>query len=184
MKYLSFFLVLTTFVCAQDNNLQQQIEPKTKLENFFSKSGRLVVKEFLDSHHLNGTSMTRINFQFVKVYEPGRPETEIRGLKVTISAEQKEAFVFLDADEIESLKRTLEYIGSEKDKLLSNNNYTEIIFNAQDNFRFGAYVKDKEVRLFAQIDKYPYPRYFSDFEVYDALNLLINNFFKVISVSN
>lgn len=181
-KFLTLLLVVTICTIAQESSqIQQPSTPKTELEKFFSKSGALIVKEFGISRELLGNSMTKIAFQIINVYSPGRESSGLKGIRVTVSSPKKESSSFLDVDELESLKRALEYILKEKEKLTSMQNYIEIIFKTKDEFKFGAYVKDKELRLFASIDKYPYPNYFADFNDYNELNATISQLIQSLN---
>lgn len=179
---LTLLLLITICTVAQESSqIQQPGTPKTELEKFFSKSGELIIKEFGMSHELSGSSTTKIAFQIINVYSPGRESSGIKGIRVTVSSPKKESSSFLDIDELESLKSALEYIWREREKLISMQNYIEVIFKTKDEFKFGAYVRDKELRLFASIDKYPYPNFFADFNDYNELSATISQLIQSLN---
>lgn len=176
----TFLIIL--FVSISYFAQEQQIieEPKTKLEKFFSKEGVLLIKEFLERQTLSGNSATQLTFQGLKVYYSSDEKSITKGLKINIASYKKEADVFLDIDEIESLQKAMEYIWNQSSILKQQTNYTEIIFSTKDDFKFGCYVKEKEIILFATTDKYPYPAFYADFDQLNTLRMIVANYLKIL----
>jgi hypothetical protein len=110
----------------------------SKFENFLLAKGSLIVKEFIDFKEIGSTGVklqiaTLTNVENGEIY---------RALRLTFQYynsqyDNGEAVGVLDADEVDSVITTLEYI---KQRLSAGlKDYTEIIYTANSGLKVGAY---------------------------------------------
>ncbi len=156
LTVLFIVIAILGFSYSQQQNKKEpaeKTEPATKLEQFFSKKGRLYLKDFFDAGSVSGQYGTNISIKALIVYEPGKEMEKLRGLKVEVyegGRLEKSNTSFLDIDEAESLSKAIEYMinlfGKFKE---TNREYTEIIFSTKGEFKVGFYQKGTSFTAFA-----------------------------------
>jgi len=174
---LVFFLI-NLLIYAQAEQKEQK-ESKTELEKFFSKSGVIIIREYTQTQILSGDSYTQINLQGIKSYYPGEKEF-IKGLRITITNQSKEAIAFLDLEEVESLSKALLYIIENIKIFESYEYYTEIEFRTKGNFEMGIFKSDNKIKFYTKINKYPYPFFYADVNTIIAFSSLVSKFYNAI----
>jgi hypothetical protein len=163
--YLFFLFIIFTFVtCNQpEKQIKEESKPAvedslkniTKLQEFLSKKGTLIVKDFYSLGSLKGIYTSKMEFNAVIFYEPGKEENRIKGLKIEVTqpksyGESSES-TFLDMEELESLSDALKYMSSLNEKWKDQpKEYTEVIFETKGNFSSGFYKQKNEVHAFAK----------------------------------
>jgi hypothetical protein len=144
-------LVVPTSSIAQEKTKR---EPATKLEQFLSKKGKLIIKEFNRVGKVSGQYGTKITIDALTIYEPGNESQKIRGLRVEVEGGgrfETSSTSFLDMDEVESLSQAISYMIRllEKWKGISRE-YTEVIFSTRGDFRLGFYQEATKMQGFAK----------------------------------
>lgn len=150
MFLVMIFLLQPISIFAQET----KSEPSTKLEQFLSKKGKLIIKDSYEAGSLSGQYGTRITVGALTIYEPGKEVEKIRGLRIEIESGgkfERTNTSFLDMDEIESLSQAISYMLSLLDKWKgTHRDYTEVIFSTKGDFKLGFYQKDTELQAFAK----------------------------------
>lgn len=156
LKRFVFFLCLVSLIIPVSTFAQKQAKPlpSTKLEQFLSKKGKLIVKDSFDSGTLSGQYGTKISVDALIIYEPGKEEEKIRGLRIEVKGGgrlERSDTSFLDLDEVESLSKAISYMINLVDNWKNKSrNYTEVIFSTKGDFKLGFYQKGTEMTGFAQ----------------------------------
>lgn len=156
LKKFVFFLCLASLVIPVSTFAQKQAKPlpSTKLEQFLSKKGKLIVKDSFDSGTLSGQYGTKISVDALMIYEPGKEKEKICGLRIEVEGAgrlERSDTSFLDLEEVESLSKAISYMINLVDNWKSKSrNYTEVIFSTKGDFRLGFYQKGTEMTGFAQ----------------------------------
>lgn len=125
---------------------KKQPEPATKLEQFLSKTGEVIVKDFYSAGDVDS-----ITVHVVKVYEVGKEAQSIKGLRIEVREKGRQNVSFLDTDEVEGLRKAIWLMRGLIDKFKGmNREYTEVVFSTKGNFTLGCYQKGTEVKFFVQ----------------------------------
>jgi len=145
------FMFVSTFAYGQE---QTKKEPATKMEQFLSKKGKLIIKDSHEAGVLKGQYGTKITVDALTIYEPGKEADKIRGLRIEVyegGRLERSDISFLDMDEVESLSKAISYMITLLQKWQgTNREYTEVIFSTKGDFRLGFYQKDSEVKAFSK----------------------------------
>lgn len=137
-KFISLMLALLMFASMSCSVLAEDTNAESKFEKFLLAKGTLIVKEFVDFKEIGDTGV-ELQIASLTDVESG---SVYRALRLTFSYwESKydygDAVGVLDADEVESVITTLEYI---KQRLATGlKDYTEIIYTANSGLKVGAY---------------------------------------------
>lgn len=117
-------------------------EPATKLEQFYSKKGHLIIRDFYDLDTIPGATGGKAELQALCIYEPGKPD-KVKGMKIEVTEGDRMAksnHAFLDYDEMISLVKALEYImQTSRQWQGEQREYSEMIFSTKGNFSIGMY---------------------------------------------
>jgi hypothetical protein len=144
-------LLLSVFAYGQQ---VPQKEPATKLEEFLAKKGKLIVKDSHEAGVLHGQYGTKITIGALTIYEPGKEEDKIRGLRIEVyegGRLERSDTSFLDMDEVESLSQAISYMITLLDRWQgSAREYTEVIFSTKGDFILGFYQKGTQVQAFSK----------------------------------
>ncbi|MEX2702326.1 MAG: hypothetical protein Q6368_004580 [Candidatus Baldrarchaeota archaeon] len=144
-------LLVPTLSIAQE---KAKREPATKLEQFLSKKGKLIIKDFRKIGVISGQYGTKIKIDALTIYEPSSEFQKIKGLRVEIQGAGKFETTrtsFLDMDEVESLSQAISYMIRLLEKWKDySREYTEVIFSTRGDFDLGFYQKGTSVQGFAQ----------------------------------
>lgn len=108
--------------------------------------GSLIIKEFIDFKEIGDTN---VMLQIATLTNPAE-NTEYKALRLEWEYYKSKydygtAVGVLDADEVESVISTLEFI---KENLPTMKNYTEVIYKTNGGLEIGAYKSDSSTRLF------------------------------------
>jgi hypothetical protein len=122
----------------------QLTEPKnnesTKLQSFISKSGTLIIKDFYSMESFTGKYGTQLKAEVVVMYLPGDEKNKVKGVKVEVTDSKNEESAFLDADEVESALKAINYIQKLSSSWASETKeYSESIYQSKEKFSFGFY---------------------------------------------
>jgi hypothetical protein len=145
------FMLASTFAYGQE---QSKKEPATKMEQFLSKKGKLIIKDSHGAGVLKGQYGTKITVDALTIYEPGKEAEKIRGLRIEVyegGRLERSDISFLDMDEVESLSQAISYMITLLQKWQgTNREYTEVIFSTKGDFKLGFYQKGSEVSSFSK----------------------------------
>jgi hypothetical protein len=114
---------------------------KTKLERFFSKSGILLIKEYYVAGRIKQFKNKPVNYlRFISLflYLPGQPNSVVKGIKIDVVKRKNgslEDSIFIDAPEIESLYKAINYIAKTSKKLKKRVKNIDVIYETKGNFR-------------------------------------------------
>jgi hypothetical protein len=129
-------------------------EPATKLEQFLSKKGNLIVKDSNSVGQITGQYGTTVDIEALVIYEPGKESERIRGLRIEVHGGgrlERSEISFLDMDEVESLSQAISYMVRILEKWRgTSREYTEVIFSTRGDFQLGFYQKGTSVSAFAK----------------------------------
>lgn len=129
-------------------------EPATKLEQFLSKKGKLIVKDSNNVGQITGQYGTKVDIEALVIYEPGKESERIRGLRIEVHGGgrlERSDTSFLDMDEVESLSQAISYMVRIVEKWKdTSREYTEVIFSTRGDFQLGFYQKATSVNAFAK----------------------------------
>jgi hypothetical protein len=129
-------------------------EPRTELEAFLSKSGRIVVKEFHPLGKLDGTLNSSMELSTLILYEPGKESQRKKGLRIEVKEAgryERADTSFLDVDEMESLSKAIDYMTKLAQQWAGKTrDYTEVTFSTKGDFQLGFYVSDGKPSAFAK----------------------------------
>ena len=94
-------ITLTLPILTQAFGGSTDVEVRTQLEAFLTQKGILLIKEFYDLGTVSGMYGSGAHFVAVVIYEPGRENQKVKGLKIEITSggrfEKKESS-FLDQE--------------------------------------------------------------------------------------
>jgi hypothetical protein len=129
-------------------------EPRTELEAFLSKTGRIIVKEFHSLGKLDGTLNSSMELSTLILWEPGKESQRKKGLRIEVkeaSRYERSDTSFLDVDEMESLSKAIDYMTKLAQQWAGKpRDYTEVIFSTKGDFQLGFYVSDGKPSAFAK----------------------------------
>lgn len=149
MKKLLFVIIsimISTTIFAQGE--ETEAKPTTKLQEFNSKRGTLIIKDFFKVGELD-VKYGKTTVEVVNIYEPTKEKEGRKGLKIEISTSSKEKAAFLDVDEVESLLKACDYfVETSKQWATIKKEYSEFIFRTKDNFEIGFYNDEDSLTLF------------------------------------
>jgi hypothetical protein len=116
MKWASctiLLLVLTSpLVCANQEQQQDSAKPATKLESFQGKTGIVVVRGFTTIGMIRGIGGD-ITVDSREFRDASNPSARVSGISIAVRENgrlERENTSFIDADEIESLLKGIDYI--------------------------------------------------------------------------
>lgn len=145
------FMLASTSAYGQE---QSKKEPATRMEQFLSKKGKLIIKDSHEAGVLKGQYGTKITVDALTIYEPGKEKDKIRGLRIEVyegGRLERSDISFLDMDEVESLSQAISYMITLLQKWQgTNREYTEVIFSTKGDFKLGFYQKGNEVSSFSK----------------------------------
>lgn len=147
--FVALLMLVSTFAYGME---QTNKAPSTKLEQFLSKKGKLLIKDSHVAGILKGQQYgTKITVDALTIYEPGKESDKLKGLRVEVyEGGGRSDTSFLDMDEVESLSQAIAYMTKMLQKWKgSDREYTEVIFSTKDDFQMGFYQKGSEVTSFA-----------------------------------
>lgn len=166
LSFLVTIMSTSSAFCAPKNVQQKEKEekedvstPATKLETFLSKKGILLIKDF----HYLGAKVCKpgggfVDLNTLKIYEPGKENLAVKGLKLEISKEEsrlkRSQAAFLDIDEAESLSKSIKYMIDLGNKWKGQaREYTEVLFSTKGNFSIGFFRKEAAFPAFISIGR-------------------------------
>lgn len=122
--------------------------PKTKLEEFLSKKGSLIIT---DRYRIG--RIGSVDFDAIVLYLPGKEDEAVKGLRVKVDEGSGYSydvqFAFLDLDEIESLSDALAYLlNLARAWQDTSREYTEAVYKTSDDFRIGFIQEGKKHRTY------------------------------------
>jgi hypothetical protein len=133
---------------------QENAGATTKLEEFISKKGDLIVKEFYELGSVSAMYGSRLDFKAITAYAPGNENNKLKGLKVEITEIGKTTrnkAILLDMDEMESTIQAIDYMTALAEKWSGQErSYTEVEFSTKGYFRIGFYQEGIKQTYFAQ----------------------------------
>lgn len=149
----SVFILGASLVSAQVKDEEKEKELATKLELFLAEKGKLIIKEFYELGKVAGSYGSKIELTAVVIYEPGREDERVRGLRVEITGTgeyKRKGTSFLDLEEIEGLSKAIDYMISLSKKWKTiQKNYTEVMFSTQGDFQIGFYQRGIKQKAFS-----------------------------------
>ncbi|HWK58703.1 MAG TPA: hypothetical protein VNQ80_15275 [Parapedobacter sp.] len=134
--------------------ISQEAEKKTddsKLAEFSAKTGTLIQKQ-----HTDIGKLASVKFESAVITNLITGEV-LKGLRLEKTSSKqygRDAYAFIDADEIDGLLKSIEII---RDKVIPSTPtaYTEVSFKGRSGFEAGCFFNDKsEWRSYLQVDKY------------------------------
>lgn len=135
--------------------VKDTLKNTTKLQEFLSKKGTIIVKDYYALGNLSGSLSTKMKFDALVFYEPGKEENRNRGIKIEITESTpysaKTGVAYLDLEELESLSNALEYMSKLRVTWESSNKeYTEVFYISKSNFQTGFFKKADSLYSFAK----------------------------------
>jgi hypothetical protein len=138
MKKIVWYVCFSTFlICVssypQENSNQQKERPATKLETVLVTRGTLIIRE---TYELGGFEWGKVKFDAIILYEQGKEDIKTKGIRISINDPKVDSItytMFLDLEEIISLKKSVEYMIEMAPKLKSENKTVDIIYRSKDN---------------------------------------------------
>jgi hypothetical protein len=111
--------------------------PATKLESLLITKGNLIIKETIE---LGGIDFGKVKFDALVLYEQGKENQKTKGIRVIIMDSKTPSIfhnVFLDIEEVSSLKKSIEYMIEMAPKLKLEQKNIDIIYTTKGNFLIG-----------------------------------------------
>jgi len=145
---LAVWLLLTSILA--------QTSESSKVKEFQSQRGVLLVKEFFDIGSVKGLYSASLDLSVVKLTQPNGSVT-LKGLRVSSTKKNSystdEQLAFLDIDEIDALILALQYMSEVQSRLGMEKTipYTEYLFKAKDSFEIGFLVNKGEYTAYTSI---------------------------------
>ncbi len=127
----------------------------SRITEFISQRGVLIVKEFHEIGTANGKLGTKLKFTVLKLTDTSDMSI-MRGLKIEASSTGRYgddvSTAFLDVEEVESLVSALRYMLSVKQQIgdIRDYPYTEYTFNAKESFSIGFYISENRYSGYAK----------------------------------
>ncbi len=155
MKKFAMLAVVLIFGSSVAQTTAEAPTDSSKLEAFLSKKGLMIVREQVFDSYVNGNKyIGSLEVEGVKVYEPSKESSAIKGAVITVTASDKSydtATEFLDFEELQSLNDAISYMMTLAPIWESKTmKYTEIKFSTKSGFIFGMYKSDKSMLVFAK----------------------------------
>lgn len=148
LAVVALILVFQVQAFAQLNDNDEYI-PKTKLEAAALQQGVLLVKDYKAP---KSKLSTQVLIEALSIYEPGREQSAVKGLNVTIivgGTQSHNRAAFVDFDEIQGLSNAL---GSMFDTMNSwagsVREYTEVVYQTRGEMKVGFFQKGKGMTVF------------------------------------
>ena len=146
-------IALTLPISTQAFGGSTDAEARTQLEAFLTQKGILLIKEFYDLGTVPGMYGSEAHFVAVVIYEPGRENQKVKGLKIEITSggrfEKKESS-FLDQEELQELSDAIQYMIRLALEWQGNNrNYTEVVYSTKGDFSIGFFQNGLRQTAFA-----------------------------------
>jgi hypothetical protein len=163
MKILAHLFLLALILlffssCQKESPLNSTVQNEpadslkniTKLQQFLTKRGILIVKDFYHLGKIQGLHSAEMDFDAVVLYEPGKESERVRGIRIQISVQRSYGVnnetAFLDMEELESLSKALDYMNNLKITWANTpKEYTEVAFETHGNFKTGFYKQKNDV---------------------------------------
>jgi hypothetical protein len=150
MKKALPLIILLCAVCAFS-----QVKPvekeQSKLEQFSSKSGTLIQKQFVD---LGTVKKVKVELMTLTDLGSGLKISGIRfSFEVTSSYTSDEKIAFLDFDEVDGLIKSISLL---KSKVFTSTptNYTEVMYSSRSGDQAGAFWSDNKWTAYMRLEKY------------------------------
>ncbi len=152
-----FALILAGLLVTVAMPVIAEEKPATQLEQFTTKKGEIIIKEFYElgklSGHLGEYLYGRMEIKALVIYQPGMPN-KLYGLKIYIKEGgeySNENTSFLDFGEIKALSEALGYMIELSKKWASiKKEYIEVIFQTQGDYKIGFYQKELKQSAFSE----------------------------------
>lgn len=150
MKKILFGLILFVFTTL---NINGQEKILSQADQFSSKSGILIEKEFID---IGRVRTLEVKVLKIKDLNSGSKISSLRFELTTSGAYTNDTHISsLDADEVDGLIKSITNIQNNVITTLPSN-YTECIYRSKTGMEFGAFFSKSDVKwtLFVKVDKY------------------------------
>src|SRR5690242_2896071 len=125
--------------------------PLTKLEAFAAKTGSLLATESYTLIGIYGEKSCSIRLQVIIMYEIGREDEKVQGLRVEIadSTQKNTVFAYVDLDELENLSRAINSMLdlNKKGTSFTNPSSKELSFSSTSGLRFAMVQRDTQKEL-------------------------------------
>lgn len=174
MKYaLTVLAIFFLFVSAYGQE-QDTTAGKTAIQKFSNRNGIILINEYVNLGELKASSWLAkpVKLEALKITAASDGSHQV-GLRIKLPnpiKDRDEVITFLDLSEVKSLVEGLQFMQSQvtlwKGKTI---NYTEIHYNTLDDFECGVYKSKDEVKMFFEINRYPYPSAYFDEESIPAI---------------
>jgi hypothetical protein len=157
MKILTTITIALLLVCSaaaqtvKSTDPQAAPTPTSKLQQFSSRAGTLIQKDFTPVGDFSGikVEVLRINDLIGKLSIAGVRLSKTMG--TSYSTDEKIAF--LDADEVDGLLKSIDLLRTSV-FTSSPANYSEVIFTARAGMEAGGYYSDARWKAFIKLEKY------------------------------
>lgn len=114
MHRIAAVLIAMLLLSAQARGEEQGGEPATKLEQFVSSTGHVIVRSLADIGVVKGLHGSQLRVS-ATTYVSAATGAKVQGLVLEgVDAREREASVFIDADEIQGLMEGMVYISKVK----------------------------------------------------------------------
>jgi hypothetical protein len=139
MRKIVWYVCFSAFIICvssypQEDSTQQKERPATKLETVLVTKGSLIIRE---TYELGGFEWGKVKFDAIILYEQGKEDIKTKGIRITITDPKVESIkhtMFLDLEEMISLKKSVDYMIEMAPKLKAENKEVDIIYSSKDNF--------------------------------------------------
>lgn len=135
LKFVGLLIVMTAgLVHAQEASQSTMQPPATKLEAFSARTGIVTIKAYTKVGVVSG--LGRVNIDVLELRDALNPTAREYGIRIVVresGKQEKENSSFIDADEIDSLIRGINYI-AKIDKRVTSLNEFEAKFKTKDDF--------------------------------------------------
>lgn len=149
-------IILTVIILICITAISAQEETTSKIKEFQSQKGVLIVKEFFDIGSVKGQYGSDLELSIVRITNPNG-NVSLKGLKLSSTKKSSytsdEKIAFLDEDEVDALISALQYMIQVQEQIGSDKNkpYTEYIFSAKDSFNIGFLISKGEYTAFSSV---------------------------------
>jgi len=148
-----FALILVALLVMIAIPIAAEEKPATQLEQFITKKGEIIIKEFYNIGTLSGKFYGTMETTALVIYPPGM-SNKLYGLRIHMKGGgeyPKENTSFLDFEEIISLSGALDYMIELSEKWASiEKEYIEVVFQTQGDYKIGFYQKGLEQGAFSK----------------------------------
>jgi hypothetical protein len=150
MRQILTLLLLTLTIPAW----AETAPPSTKLEDFSSKKGMVIIKSYEDAGLLAGRHKGYMSISAMELTSAPPANEKLKGIKISIFEDlmQKNgSSVFIDFDEIEGLLKSIDYIAKEKGSAAKFKRF-EASYVSNSGFQFTVFNSNSTGKLYLSID--------------------------------